>query len=728
MGITDKTHMENKIKRNTGLFTHNKIIDGRTKSNSDAGENHGIFKSGNFLKVFTSIRAKMILAFMVPVVFIIVLGILSYSKSAEGLVGSYENNTLSIMTNMSKYLNFGFEVVSSKANHLNSNKILKGYYSGQYKSSAMDENGKFREIQSMISTEVLSEKYISNIYILSDYGTGISGNGTLAPRLVYKDFTDGEEGKRLINGGLSDIWVGNHPYLDKQAGETNETYAISYIKYLYDITNQPIGCIVLDIPYSFVKDSLGGSGLPDGSGISFISGDGREIVSGKVPQGYTFVKQDYYLNAVKSNSSEGFEYVTYNKGEYLFVYSKVDASGSMLCAVIPKELIVKKANEVKYITLFIVLTASIIAIAFGTIIASGFSKIIKKTIAVLQKAGSGDLTYQAVIHRKDEFHVLGLNINDMIKSMKNLIKKMTGTSATVNQSALAVSESSNVLVETTKNISNSVEDIEHCAVQQAIDAEKCLHQMADLAERISQVYTSTRNIEKITEITKKTVNDGMEIVDNLSLKVKDTSDATHSVIFNIENLEKESSAIMGIISTMNNIAAQTNLLSLNASIEAARAGEAGRGFNVVAEEIRKLAEKSMNAAGEIGNIIQNIGVQTKKTVMTVKYAENIVLSQEEALGSTVSVFTDIGKHFEDLINNFGQILSGIESIEHSKNGTLGAIESISASTEETAAAAEELGAIAGKQKEEVNRLDGVVRQLSEDATSLEESVKVFKIT
>lgn len=720
--------MDIKGKKIKELFTLKKTADSKDRSKSTAEEGTSKKKGGRFLGIIGSIRTKLILAFMVPVILIIVLGVISYSKSAEGLISSYEQNTLSVMTNMSKYLSFGFDSVSSKANLINSDKVLKGYYSGQYKASSMEENSKFREIQSMITSEVLSEKFISNIYILSDYGSGLSGNGTLAPRLIYKDFKEGEEGKKLLSSDSTEIWVGNHPYLDKQAGETNETYAISYIKYLYNTANQAIGCIVLDLPYSFVKDSLEGSGLPDGSGIAFITEDGREITGGKVPQDYTFVQQTYYSKALESNTTEGFEYISYGKGKYLFVYSRLNTSGSMLCAIIPNELIVSKADEVKKITLLIVLVAGIIAIAFGTIIASGFSKSIKKIIGVLQKAGAGDLTNQAIIKSNDEFSVLGTNINEMINSMMKLIKKMTGTSSTVSQSASSVSESSGVLVETTKNISSSVEDIEQCSVQQAVDAEKCLHQMADLADRISEVYTNTHNIEKIAEITKKTVLDGMETVDNLSIKVKDTSDATHSVIVNIESLEKESSSIMGIIATINNIAAQTNLLSLNASIEAARAGEAGKGFSVVAEEIRKLADQSLSASDEIRKIIHNIEDKTKKTSETVKYAENIVESQEEALRKTVHVFSDIGKHFEDLINNFDQILSGIESIEHSKNGTLGAIESISASTEETAAAAVELASTAGKQAEAVNKLDGVVKQLSEDAYSLEDSVKVFKIS
>jgi methyl-accepting chemotaxis protein len=398
-----------------------------------------------------------------------------------------------------------------------------------------------------------------------------------------------------------------------------------------------------------------------------------------------------------------------------------------LCAVIPKSVIVEQANGVKNITLIVVVLASIIAIALGTYMAYGFSDTINKINSVLHKAEAGDLTGQTKVNRKDEFRILGKSINDVINSMMNLIKKMTGTSKTVSKSAMTVSESSNILVSATKNISDAVGDIEEGVSQQAVDAESCLHQMADLADKINELYSSTHNIEQIANNTKEIVSGGMVIVDNLSLKAKDTTDVTRTVITDIESLARESAAIAGIINTINEIAAQTNLLSLNASIEAARAGQYGRGFSVVAEEIRKLADQSLTASNEIGKIIKRIEDQSKKTVNTAKYAESIVLSQEDALTSTVNAFSDINKHVENLTNNLNQIAFGVEGIEHAKEDTLRAIESISATAEETAAAAEQLSVTAEKQLEEVNKLNDVVQQLNNDAINLEESVSVFKV-
>lgn len=116
---------------------------------------------------------------------------------------------------------------------------------------------------------------------------------------------------------------------------------------------------------------------------------------------------------------------------------------------------------------------------------------------------------------------------------------------------------------------------------------------------------------------------------------------TAKVEESIEDLKRESETINQFVSVITDISEQTNLLSLNASIEAARAGEAGRGFAVVAEEIRKLADNSAEAAGEIRNNVENISAQTGVSVESAKQAGEMVAQQTEAVREVIGVFQDM---------------------------------------------------------------------------------------
>jgi methyl-accepting chemotaxis protein len=717
----------NSNKKNGRTFRDGKVLEiMRDKLSTDNDKTKRRSVKG-LVNRLNSIRTKLVLAFLVPVILIIVLGTLSYLKSSKGLIESYESSTLSTMDYMAKYLDFGLNIVSDKADAISDSDEIIKYYSGVYKNDIKEEESRFQEMKTYVTREIISMDYISNFFVFSGYSTGFSGSGMVTSELGYDDFSTNGEGKLLENSNGEGVWVGRHPYLDTISGTKDSVYAISYIRYIKNLLNKPTGYIIVDVSYEYINKIISESGFPDGSVVAFVTGDGRTITSDVVPEGFEFSQQKYDENQKEDGKLDHSEYLKINSKDYLFTYEILDSSGSMLCSLIPKDVIVKKANEVKNITFLMVVIASIIAIALGNYMAYGFSNTIKKINSVLHKTQEGNLTCYTSIKRKDEFHILGASINDVIDSMQKLISKMTGTSDTVSDSALSVSNSSGILVSATKNISDAVNGIENGTAQQAVNAEECLRLMADLAEKINELYRGAHNIEQIAGNAENIIVDGIDIVDNLTLKVKDTTDITRTVINDIEDLEKLSKSISGIIVTINEIAGQTNLLSLNASIEAARAGEFGRGFSVVASEIRKLADQSLTASNEIAEIIRHIEDKTKKTVTTAKQAESIVLSQGEALASTVSVFTDINKHVGNLTENINQITGDVEGIERAKNDTLEAIESISAASQETAAATEQLSVIAMNQMGEVNKLQAVVDQLNDDAGSLTNAVSVFKI-
>lgn len=683
---------------------------------------HGLINTSGSLKIWT----KLIGVFLIPVGFIILLGVISFTKASDALISSYKNSTLSNLNNIANYLDLGFGMVSDKSTLLNTNSTLKNYYSGNYKDNPVEEMKKFKEIQEFAYANILSDNIIKNIYIFGRHGNAILTKGSSTASL-YDEFSQSEEGVYFQNHGENKMWIGRHPYLDAAVDITAQDYSISLISYIYNNHSEKVGYILLDVSMDFVHDTLSDSGLPDESKIAFLMKDGKEI------RGYASSEDDYfigkeYYNALLSNNikDSNYELVDVNGSKYLFFYSYVKQCDGYLCALLPQAYITKQADSVKILTVIIVIIASIIAIVFGMLISYGISNTINNINSVLVRASSGDLTRHISIKRRDEFHLLADGINKLIFSLKELINDMARVSKTVLSSAGEVSENSSILLQTSQSINSVVDEVIQGVRSQSEGTESTLVEMSNLSEQLEKLFENTSLIGKSADDTKEITKKGMAIIDELELKTKKSSEIIMSVINNIENLEQKSKAISDIVKSINEISEQTNLLSLNASIEAARAGLEGMGFQVVANEIKKLAEKTSSEAENIGKIITQIQNQTQITVNAAKEAQEEEALREAALKRAINVFSDIDNNVEMLTSNLNGIMTSINTIEIAKDDTLAAIEEITAISEQTTAAMDQFRDTVMEQLKAVEALNKAVEELSHDSDLLEEKISIFK--
>ncbi len=667
------------------------------------------------------IKIKLIGAFLLPVVLFIVFGMMIYGISEQGLKENSEILTFTSVDMIKKYCELGFESIELTATRIAVNNSVNTHFGGNFDSN---ENYEL-EAKRAIVNESVADTYIQEIVAFSkNQETAISNTGLVRDDSFYDTFVNSESGKYVIeNMENRTCWISKHPEMDSLMNYNTDAYILSYVREILDNSNKPVGYMLIDVKTSFVRNILDSADVGKNSIIGFVTSDGYEIVSGS--DNFKFTGKKFFDNI--GDNESGYKYVKYKGESYLFLYDKVETGDGIVCAMVPRNVIIEKAYDIRLYTIVAILICCMIAIIAGSILATGISKAINRINGIMRQTAHGDLTGTIEMKRNDEFEILSKNIANMISSIKKLIVKMRNVSEEVQSSANKVNDNSEVLYKATKDITESIEDIELGLIQQSSDTESCLMQMSGLADKISVVYNSTNQIEKIAGKTQATVDSGMVIVTELEDRVKDTTMITKDIIRDISELEKESRAINSIILTINDIADETNLLSLNASIEAARAGEAGKGFAVVSEEIRKLAEQSSEAGTQIGEIIARIQARMVKTIETAKKAEDIVSYQSDALGDTVNVFEDIKGHVNTLANDLDTISDNIQLIAVAKDDTLEAIASISATSNETEAASSELSRNAERQKKAVEVLYNEVKLLKKNSADLEQSVSIFKV-
>lgn len=710
------------------------------KARAEAGEDVKALKGRRSdrkkLHLFSGIRFKITVAFIVPVVLMIGLGVISYNRSAEALTSNYESSSKSTLDTAASYMNLIIETIRTASYDISVSTIAREYYGQTYAKDAYKESTVFSTLRTEIESRKIANKYIRNIAFVANYGNAISTALSYLDDSIYENVRKLDCAKRTDKEDF--IWLGNHPELDDYIGTSR--YAFGIMRKAYNMKFRQIGYVVVDVDYDEIANHLASINMGENAILALITPDGREISYKNIPvsdeaegQANDSLDTEYIVNSelydkiLASEENGGSEYVEYNGEKYLLLYNKLEAQGFMMVSLVPESYIIADADETARLTAAAVAVTALIVIVIGFILSTSMGTTIRKIMNGLEKASTGDLTVDIHTRRKDEFMILCESTNQMLGNIRALINKADTVAKALGNASERVGGNSGILLEETKSITTSISDVEQGIVMQAKDAENCLTRMDDLSKKIGVVSENTGKIADIADVTKSTVSDGLATIDTLQDKVKATTQVTAEVISNIEDLEKASQSIANIVGAINDIADETSLLSLNASIEAARAGDAGRGFAVVAESIRKLAEQSLNSVNEIRNIVGKIQKQTVDTVEVAKQAELIVNSQEEALKATIDVFHDIDKHVSGLAENLSQISAGIDEMEGAKKDTLAAIESISAVAEETASAVTEVNEAAGLQLEAVKKLNNESEELISRSEDLVEAINKFTI-
>ena len=678
--------------------------------------------------VLFSIRAKIFLCFLVPILFLILVGVFSYKKAAAGMYDTFRDSNEQTINMANQYLDVSNSFIEAEALKYAFQSDLGKYMIGLYETDAVQRKTVINSVGSSIRASQAGNDFISNIHIVTEEDVQMlstKAGGTVMG--IYKDYKNEMLGYS-DNGKKIPEWVDYHNTLDDTLGLKQSDYIMAY----QTTPQSGKGFIVIDVKASAIQQFLDSLDMGDGSIIGFVTQSGREIISEKLPDGQestradgetVFYGQDFFNNLEDQQTTKE---VSINGKSYLFFYSRMERTNAAVCALVPMEIVNGQADDIRNVTIAVVLIACVVAVLIGIIISTGIQKNMKRISGRLEEVAEGNLTTKVSVKGHDEFNNLAVVANHMINNNKKLVQKVSGATDTLESSAQEVRQASNVMKDYSVNIIQAIDEINDGITKQSEHAEECVRKTDTLSEEIQNVSSIAGQVEGLVSEAENMINHGMQIVQTLGERATKTTDVTIKVETSIEELKKESEIINEFVETITDISEQTNLLSLNASIEAARAGEAGRGFAVVAEEIRKLADHSAEAAGEIQNNVTHITDQTVNSVENAKQARDMVALQTEAVQEVVGVFDDMNQCMQKLFDALKEIVSSTEQADKEREDTLAAVKNISDIIAETAEGTKLVQSVAAKLQENVDTMNQTAQSLGDNMNDLKSEISVFK--
>ena len=678
--------------------------------------------------VLFSIRAKIFLCFLVPILFLILVGVFSYKKAAAGMYDTFRDSNEQTINMANQYLDVSNSFIEAEALKYAFQSDLGKYMIGLYETDAVQRKTVINSVGSSIRASQAGNDFISNIHIVTEEDVQMlstKAGGTVMG--IYKDYKNEMLGYS-DNGKKIPEWVDYHNTLDDTLGLKQSDYIMAY----QTTPQSGKGFIVIDVKASAIQQFLDSLDMGDGSIIGFVTQSGREIISEKLPDGQestradgetVFYGQDFFNNLEDQQTTKE---VSINGKSYLFFYSRMERTNAAVCALVPMEIVNGQADDIRNVTIAVVLIACVVAVLIGIIISTGIQKNMKRISGRLEEVAEGNLTTKVSVKGHDEFNNLAVVANHMINNNKKLVQKVSGATDTLESSAQEVRQASNVMKDYSVNIIQAIDEINDGITKQSEHAEECVRKTDTLSEEIQNVSSIAGQVEGLVSEAENMINHGMQMVQTLGERATKTTDVTIKVETSIEELKKESEIINEFVETITDISEQTNLLSLNASIEAARAGEAGRGFAVVAEEIRKLADHSAEAAGEIQNNVTHITDQTVNSVENAKQARDMVALQTEAVQEVVGVFDDMNQCMQKLFDALKEIISSTEQADKEREDTLAAVKNISDIIAETAEGTKLVQSVAAKLQENVDTMNQTAQSLGDNMNDLKSEISVFK--
>lgn len=385
------------------------------------------------------------------------------------------------------------------------------------------------------------------------------------------------------------------------------------------------------------------------------------------------------------------------------------------------------AERTLHLMLLLVLVGTVIGVLVAVFLARRTVRPLRQLATVAAGIAGGDLRQEVKVRGRDEVAQLGTAFNNMVDNLRQIIIEVRASIAKVSEHAQQLTTSAEETTRATEQIASSVQEVAEGAEQQVREVADATSTVKQMAAAMEQVAESAQSVAASSQESARLAEEGSAAIQNVIRQNDVVRESMTNLAGLINELGQRSREIGQIVEVITSIADQTNLLALNAAIEAARAGEQGRGFAVVADEVRKLAEQSAQAAKQIAGLVDRTQSDTGKAIKTMEAGSSEVASGSKLLESARAtlerIFAAVGKVAQEI----QEVSAAAQEMAASSGRVVSATENVSRIAENTSAGTENIAAATEEQTATMEEISSSAQMLADMARKLEQAVERFQL-